>query len=353
MNVIFAKMLYELEKRQDMVLVTIISQEGSSPRGLGAQMIVGEQGRILGTIGGGAVERYAEQHALECLKNRTSEEKFYCLRQNGSDSIGMVCGGDVWIWFQFVDASNPEWRELAENLMERIKKHQSGWLVLHLDGSVPVLLEDGSTQTPLGEKCISGSCEQNGELSRQKCTRTEMCFYMPLPIRERALVFGGGHCAQALVPLLTTVGFRVTVMDDRAEYAVEEHFPDAEAVICGEYLKLSDYLTIMPSDYVVIMTNGHSHDLDVQKQVLKNPPAYVGAIGSKSKKAFVNAKLREAGFSDEVIGMVHSPIGTAIKAVTPEEIAVSIAGEMIYERALLRETCGVEFHGCPMHENGF
>ena len=99
----------------------------------------------------------------------------------------------------------------------------------------------------------------------------------------------------------------------------------------------------------MIMSNGHSHDLDVQKQVLKNPPVYVGVIGSKSKKAWVNQMLKDAGFSDEVIEKVHSPIGTAIKAVTPEEIAISIAGEMIYERALLRESRGIKAHGCPMH----
>ena len=79
------------------------------------------------------------------------------------------------------------------------------------------------------------------------------------------------------------------------------------------------------------MTNGHSFDYEVERQVLQNPPCYVGAIGSQHKKEFVNGKLREAGIAESVIQQVHCPIGTAIRAVTPEEIAISIAGEMILE----------------------
>ena len=97
------------------------------------------------------------------------------------------------------------------------------------------------------------------------------------------------------------------------------------------------------------MTNGHNHDLDIQLQVLRLPLSYVGVIGSKSKIAYSQKKLREAGIPEEAIASVHSPIGTPIKAVTPEEIAVSITGEMIYERALIREAHGTQAHGCPVH----
>ena len=162
------------------------------------------------------------------------------------------------------------------------------------------------------------------------------------------MIFGGGHCSQALVPILNTVGFRVTVMDNRPEYASRELFPGAEAVICGDFRKLSEHLVLSESDYVVIMTNGHSFDYEVERQVLENPPCYVGAIGSQHKKEFVNGKLREAGIAESVIQQVHCPIGTAIRAVTPEEIAISIAGEMILERARMREGEKGGHHGCPM-----
>lgn len=343
MNAIFAKILYELEKGHDLVLVSIVSQEGSSPRGLGAQMLVGEQGHILGTVGGGAVEFQCVQYARELLVKKLSEEKFFSLKKGDKDDIGMVCGGDITAWFQFIDASLPFWSDFSGKLLKLLSEHQDGWLVLDTKGGLPALVDAAGT-------VICGLLSEQDFLPATGVySKTGNQIFLPLPVRDKAIIFGGGHCTQALVPLLSRVGFRVTVMDNRADCAKSELFPDAEEIICGDYTKVSDYIRLSVSDYVVIMTNGHSHDLDVQKQVLKTAPVYVGMIASKSKKAFINQKLKEAGFSDDVIQRVHSPIGTEIKAVTPEEIAISIAGEMIYERALLRESCGIRSHGCPMH----
>lgn len=328
MKAIFAKILYELHMDRDLVLVTISSGRGSVPRGTGAQMLVGEKGRLLGTIGGGAVERSAEQLALEFLRQRQSGSHSFLLRENAEEDIGMVCGGDVTVWFQYIDAADSAWAELAGRLVEQVTGGEKGWLVLYADGSLPGLLE-GAEQPVVSEAAVA----------------------LPLPVGERAVLFGGGHCAQALAPLLQTVGFRVTVMDCRPEYADPALFPSAEQVICGDYEKISKYLTLTGEDYVVIMTSGHSFDFAVESQVLRGSFAYVGVIGSRSKKAAVNQRLREAGISEEGIQSVHMPIGTAIKAVTPEEIAVSIAGEMIYERALRREAQGAQHHGCPMGES--
>ena len=150
-------------------------------------------------------------------------------------------------------------------------------------------------------------------------------------------------------PLLKTVGFRVTVMDCRPEYTDPADFPAAERIICGDYLHIDQYLELGSEDYVVVMTNGHSYDFDVLEQALRKKLAYIGVIGSRKKTAVVNQRLRDAGVSEEGIAQNHTPIGTAIKAVTPAEIAVSIAGEMIYERALRREADGIRFSGCPMH----
>ena len=166
---------------------------------------------------------------------------------------------------------------------------------------------------------------------------------------ERAILFGAGHCSLALCPVLKSIGFRVTVFDDRADLVTAERFPDAERLICGDFASISRYITVEPEDYAVVMTNGHAHDFTVQEQILRQPTAYVGVIGSRTKTASVNQRLRAAGVSQEAISSIHAPVGVAIKAVTPAEIAVSIAGEMIYERALRRERAGMQTRGCPMH----
>ena len=343
MDRIFAKLLYELEKDRDTILVTIIADRGSAPRGAGSQMLVGKNGRILGTIGGGAVEARSEQIALEQLEKKESLCHDFQLHSNAKEDIGMVCGGDVKVQFQYIPGDSSAWQTLAGTILDRVANHQPGWLALKTDGSEPSLLD--SEGDPILGNPVSGTVTHKVWLPDQSAD----CFCLPLPIGERAILFGGGHCAQALAPLLTTVGFRVTVFDNREEYANRANFPNAESVIVGDYRNLADYLTITPEDYAVVMTNGHSFDFEVQDQLLRNTMAYVGVIGSKSKRASVNQRLRDRGVTEEAIATVHSPIGVSIKAVTPEEIAVSIAGEMIYVRALRREQSGEIAKGCPMH----
>ena len=323
MNGIFTTLLYEMEKHHDTVLCTIIADSGSTPRGKGAQMLVGDAGLLSGTIGGGAVEGGAIALGRTLLRERGSAVHEYKLRHNDGEDIGMVCGGDVTVHLQFIAADDPVWRELAGSVLQRIALRQPGALVLALDGGAPALQDAPETDSAH--------------------------FALPLPIGQRAVLFGAGHCSLALCPLLTTVGFRVTVVDDRPELVTKERFPTADAVICCDLDRVTETVPIGEEDYVVVMTNGHSHDFAVQEQVLRGRYAYIGVIGSRAKTASVNARLREAGISEAAIASVHTPIGTAIKAVTPEEIAVSIAGEMICVRATRRENAGVVLHGCPMH----
>ena len=323
MNGIFTTLLYEMEKHHDTVLCTIIADSGSTPRGKGAQMLAGDAGLLSGTIGGGAVEGGAIALGRTLLRERRSAVHEYKLRHNDGEDIGMVCGGDVTVHLQFIAAGDPVWKELAGSVLQRIALRQPGALVLALDGGAPALRDVPETDSAH--------------------------IALPLPIGERAILFGAGHCSLALCPLLTTVGFRVTVVDDRPELVTKERFPTADAVICCDLDRVTETVPIGEEDYVVVMTNGHSHDFAVQEQVLRGKYAYIGVIGSRAKTASVNARLREAGISEAAIASVHTPIGTAIKAVTPEEIAVSIAGEMICVRATRRENAGVVLHGCPMH----
>ena len=343
MNRIFSKLLYLAEKHTDTVLVTIIDEDGSAPRGTGSAMLVGSENIIIGTIGGGAVEYDAVELAKKLLGEKSSMIKDYILRPNETEDLGMVCGGNVTAYFQYISAGEKAWSEIAAKIQECYEKKNPAWLVLHLDGSPASLVgEDGQVIAGNPDVDCSG-------ILAEGCKRTEKYFSVSLDMGERAIIFGGGHCAKALVPLLKTVGFRVTIMDNRPECVTRELHPTAEHLICGDFTKLSDYIDFDENDYLVVMTNGHSHDYEVEEQILRIPSAYVGVIGSRRKTAAVNAKLRADGITEEAIASVHTPIGTDIKAVTPEEIAVSIAGEMIYERALKREALSEETNGCPMH----
>ena len=322
MNTIFQTLLYQREKKRPTVLVTIVWDDGSAPRGKGSQMLVGESGLLSGTIGGGAVELRSIQLAQAMLAGEPVPV-LHEFKLNKSGELGMVCGGDVTVLLTAAPLVDTAWDTVAAEVLRRVRGRIPGYLTLPMDGSAPCVTDEPETAAD--------------RLS------------LPLPVGERALIFGAGHIARALTPLLRTVGFRPVVFDDRPGFAVPENFPQADETICGDYERIDDYLTVTPEDYVVVMTNGHEHDFQVEVQVLRKTVAYVGVIGSRKKTAFVNQRLREAGIGEEAIASVHTPIGTAIKAVTPEEIAVSITGEMICVRATRREAAGEEHHGCPMH----
>ena len=325
MTAIFTRLLEEMQQCRDAVLVTIIRQSGSAPRGEGAQMLVGADGLLCGTIGGGSIEGESIALAQTLLREKRSTVQDYHLRYDALKTIGMICGGDVTVHFQYISAQDNLWRDLAREILRHIAERQSAKLLLDRSGAAPELV---SVDFPAPESK----------------------FALQIPVGERAILFGAGHCSVALSPILQTIGFRVTIMDDRKELADPARFPGADAVLCGDYAHLSDTLAIGEDDYVVVMTSGHTHDFTVEEQLLRGKYAYLGVIGSHNKTAAVNKLLREAGISESAIATVHTPIGIPIQAVTPEEIAISIAGEMIQVRAEHRGKGSARPHGCPMHE---
>lgn len=342
MNTVFSALLRELQEKRSSMLVVIIAEDGSSPRGAGSMMLVGENGRIAGTIGGGAVEKRSEEEAQRLLAQRASGLHEYRLHQNDKEDIGMVCGGDVKVLFQFISAGAESWLTLAEDVLARLQYSQPGWLLLRLDGGQPALLDERRA-------CEAGVCPQEtAETVPQGMALHQGFFSMPLPVGKRAILFGGGHIAMELAPLLQRVGFRIVVFDDRREFSSRERFPMAEQTICGDYEDIETYLTLQADDYIVVITEGHRHDFAVERQALAHPLAYIGAIGSKIKTAAVNQRLLDCGFREADLKRLHAPIGTKIKAVTPAEIAVSITGEMILVRAEhLEEETGLR-KSCPM-----
>ena len=118
MRSIFAKLLYEMEKGHDTMLATIVADDGSAPRGKGSQMLVGAQGRLVGTIGGGAVELRSEQMAIELLEKKQSGLHEFHLQKNKIEDIGMVCGGDVMVLFTRIPGTDARWNSLAQKAMQ-------------------------------------------------------------------------------------------------------------------------------------------------------------------------------------------------------------------------------------------
>lgn len=304
------------------VMCTVVASSGSSPRGAGARMLVYSDGTTVGTVGGGEVEYLASKEALEVLKSGKTYLRSFDLAPDQVASIGMICGGKVTIHYQIISEND---LPLLRQMQAALLRDENSWIFMRIsDGVVDEFRIVRQAEAEGDELFASRAVLRKGE---------PMLYTEPLVRAGRTYIFGGGHVGKALVPVLAKIGFRVTVFDQRENIAVPEQFPMAEQVICGDYHDIYAKVKLTGNDFVIIMTPGHQSDYVLLEQVLRNKTRYVGCIGSKHKVAKTQAMLREAGIAEERIAAVHSPIGLDILAETPDEIAISIAAEMIRCRA--------------------
>lgn len=333
MKELFETARKSMEKKQDLVFVTTISSSGSSPRGAGSKMLVLKNGTSYGTIGGGNVEYVSIQHAREVLKQKQSCTRGFALHPDQVADLGMICGGDVVIFFQYISWENQDFYDLCTRILKSWDKNENTWLIFDITEETvwkAGLYEEQEGLTGLG---ISDPSPLLQTKAVQKVLDGRKYYCEPLVQKGRVYIFGGGHVAQALVPVLARLEFRCVVFDDREAFSNPQVFPEAEQCILGDFNRISDYLSIQPQDYVCIMSRGHQYDYLIQKQILTTPAYYIGVMGSRKKKEVIRQKLLADGFFPEDISRITTPIGLDILAETPEEIAVSIAGQLIAERA--------------------
>lgn len=321
--------VHALESGRPVELVAVTEASGSTPRGSGALMAVFPGGRALGTIGGGNVEYEAQRLAAELLERGGCESRRFRFVQGDAASLGMVCGGDVTVRFQYLPAGDDGAIAALRDLMEASAGSLDTWLVLNTEQDEAVL----GTADRNGPRHLEDPPKDLSALLQNRPALSGGWLAVPMVRAGRVYIFGGGHVSRALVPAIAAVGFRPVVYDDRPEFADPALFPRAEAVLSGDFTKIGEQISLTADDYVVIMTRGHQADYEVLEQTLRSGVKYLGCIGSRKKLALCRERLLAAGFTAEEYAAVHAPIGLAIGAETPEEIAVSVAAELIAVRA--------------------
>lgn len=334
MRKLFEVLNEELDAGRDVVMVSVTASSGSTPRGAGARMIIGESGRLYGTIGGGAVEYRSEQRASEVLKTKKSYNQSYMLRKNQVEDLGMICGGDVEVFFQFISASDEKIKEMVKFAIDEFEKRSDIWIITDITGGKEAGIAIYTKEDCRGMEVTDEVIELLKEAPFKKEIDGKMICAEMINQSELVYIFGGGHVAQQLVPTLSRVNFNCIVIEDREEFARRELFEGVFDTRLIDMKKLDEVCKeIRENDYICVMTRGHVNDYEVEKAALKTPAKYIGVIGSRRKVAGVNQKLRADGYKDEDLKRITTPIGLEILAETPAEIAVSIAGQMIYERA--------------------
>jgi len=335
MRHVLDRLIRSLEQGKPAILAAIVRSSGSAPRTSGARMLILEDGELAGSVGGGALEGACQTKAAEMFASGASfAELQFVLHPTSAAEAGMVCGGDVDVLLHRVEPRSQELfrrlrsefcRGLRPTLLTFLPKDGKGPRLVHLS---PV---DGGDVSP----AIREELLRKGKKTRipfQMQSDAGDIYVEPLVHPGTVWLIGAGHVALATAKIADFTGFEVVVMDDRAEFASRERYPMAREVrVVESFENCLDEMGI--DDYVVIVTRGHLHDRDVLAQALKTEAGYVGMIGSRSKREAVYASLRKEGFSDADLARVHNPIGLPIGADTPEEIAISIVGELIQVRA--------------------
>ena len=222
-------------------------------------------------------------------------------------------------------------------------------------GAKAIVFRDGSMEGNLGTEQSDLRLRDLAltSLNEKKCRAIEIedgvrVFFDVLSSENRLLVCGAGHIAVPLARIAREVGFKVSVLDDRADFANSTRFPDCDVITEEFSIALRDFPMSL-STYVVVITRGHEHDADCLLEILKKDTAYIGLIGSRRRVRFVLEMLEKKGLPKKRLQDVFTPIGTPIGAESPGEIALSIAAELVcvrrkgpHQARLLRAAVGVD-----------
>jgi xanthine dehydrogenase accessory factor len=344
----YVNLLKEIKKKKDLAVATIIETKGSAPQISGASAVFSTSGLLLGTLGGGILEASAQNKALDALKDKRSSISGYDLTSGSLTEEQAVCGGEVRI---LIDASPEKHLETYQNLADSYGKRVSGVLAttIHNISDPPVQisrqwienrsLSDPDTVLPLTfsrkEMLIALSEARPKLLNIQE----NLLFLEPVAPSPQLLIAGAGHIGQALAHLGNLLNFEVTVIDDRADYANSDRIPDADRIIVNTPGKALQKFPISSDSYIVIVTRGHRQDAETLKSCIASPAAYLGMIGSRRKIALMREKFINKGWaSGEEFDRVHAPIGLAINSITVEEIAISIAAQLVLVRSERQDT---------------
>lgn len=361
MSDVFNEIIRLKQQGHRAALCTVISSKGSLPMSGKAKMLVGEDGTMAGTVGGGCLEADVWAEAQRVLKKDIAKIASFILTEQHAGESGLNCGGKVEI---FIEPVVPQrMNEVFEEIARIRAEGEKGAIATVISNRIPpemkdkaklVLRADGTAVGSLGDGgFIEDHVRQTAaevmredyltvlqfEIGDEEAQRWGLAagelldvFVEPIVAIPTLYLFGGGHVSLQIANIAKMVGFKLVVIDDRPAFANKERFPMADDTRVDDLTTVFDRLKIDDQSYIVAVTRGHQHDEPVIEQAIRTEARYIGMIGSKRKITRMWKKLVERGADRNRLAQVHAPIGLEIGADTPEEIAVSVVAQLIQAR---------------------
>lgn len=359
---VFKKLQALSGSERQVAIATVVRAYGSTPREVGAKMVILENGDFFGTVGGGCGEAEVWHEAKRVLSQGVPSTVHVDLTDDPLAGGEKICGGKMDV---FIDLWDHEALERVDGIVDLLEQGRGLTLATVLSapagsharpGAHLVVNDDGSGTGSLGEASIDQRLRREMPRlldARRSCVvavpaEAAAALAAPAPrhaaddaveifveVLERPpilVIAGAGHCALPLARMGSMLGFEIIVLDDRPECATSERFPDAARLLLGDLEEQVRLVPATPDTYVVLVTRGHRQDEQILRQIAREPLGYIGMIGSKRRIRAVFDDMARDGFEPEVLDRVHAPIGLDIGAQTPEEIAISILAEIVMVR---------------------
>ena len=348
MQDVFHEAVNLLEQEEQLVMATVIRTKGSTPQKPGAKLLVRSDGSGVGTLGGGCVEGDI-WYAASQLMRRGGDAQYreYELNEDLAAEDGLVCGGTMFFLIDPVYRPN-QYLDYAKEIDAAYEGGPSvalASLVKSAPGKdLPIgaklfIREDGSTEGSLGDPDLDADAMKRAHglmsMGRNEYAISEdgtEYFIEAYTTPPQLVICGGGHVSFALAAHAKPLGFRLFITDDREEFANPERFPGADMIVPKKPEEALDELPINANTFIVVATRGHRFDNVALAAAAATPAQYVGLMGSKRKTILIYEDLVRMGIDEERLREIRSPIGLDIRARTPEEIAVSIMGEILMYR---------------------
>lgn len=292
-------------------LATVARTAGSTPVPTGTKMLIGPTERLSGTVGGGCVEADVLGAGIEAQRLGAPIIRTHHLNADLAGDLGLSCGGTVDIFVEPLAAA-----EGYVAALEAAAAAEQGIVTTAVSWATGPAKRFDPCEPPPGAPAAALS--PDGRLVVEHLTRS-----------PRVIVFGAGHVGAAIARAAAAAGFRVSVMDDRAEFAAASRFPPEVSVRAVPVAEAFAGLDLGARDAVVIATRGHREDAVILERVAASAAGYVGLLGSRRKRAVLTRALTAAGIPPEALARVRVPVGLDIGAETPAEIAVSVVAELI------------------------
>jgi xanthine dehydrogenase accessory factor len=310
-----------LDKDGRIALATVVGTWGSSPVGVGGQMVIAEDGKFEGSVSGGCVEGEVIAEAEEILGNGKPKTLDFGVADETAWQVGLPCGGQIRVFVERIDTAGG--LPMIERALDARTRREGLVLRTRLsDGRHEVFGRDDKTVDPAIRRRLD-----SGESELEETPDGEVFVHAMVP-PVRVLIIGATHIGQMLAQLVKLAGYEVIVIDPRTAFAAEARFPGIR--LDTEWPQDTiPKIGLDPYSAVVALAHvGHIDD-EALKLAMRSKCFYVGALGSMRNHSKRKERLAEAGFTPEEIARIHSPIGMNIGAQSPQEIAISIMAELV------------------------